>query len=657
MSLARYAAKRFLGKLICGLFKPLDTRSSITWARDNINLGLDTTTIEPGRFDALVFPALEYVYKCLDNPFIPVIYCIKSARFGWTTATLVWLTHTIVEWPRNVLFCFGTKDAAQKFYKDQFESFIAGIPAYLKSINIGKALSKVSWNHTTFYGGVLRFISTRVMTNVKSTNAPIIIMEEPDNNPNDVNQEGDLISNLFQRMKNVPIVLRKFIVGGTPTIEGLSRIAKLMSYSNDMVFRAVCHHCSGFVDMDHTFFNYFTWGMFPDGFEHKQYGKYDPNTVIWLCPHCEQEWSFEQKAKNILEGKKYGFIDHTGEFSCGWHPLQPDITEIFGFRGSECLSHLPQSNFIEMSKTILAAKFALSKGDESLMTSVMNNMYGCTYRVSKTSVSKELLEKYYSNFLPKVAPYEAIMPYLGIDVQRNRLAFTICCAGKDSNVYVVDWFEEFGEPCSFDSSLWLDATAIVRKGIQHISGINLNFQGIIIDCQDGITSEYVYRWVAQLRTLGYPVFAVRGVNNLRLSSDPIFSLPSSTMNFGQKAQIKTLADTYGIIPYQMGTHACQSKVMLWLENTTKKELSGEMKISECLYFTRYERDDFLDQMTPCVLVPQKIQGQSMYKWELPSGKRMEALACVKMCFWAMTKDGIFNYRDVEWEKLSKAILS
>lgn len=656
MNLDLASAKKFLGNAIVNLFKPLDTKTTIEWGAENVNLGLETSTVKTGKFNALVFPALSYVYKCLDNPFIPVIYCIKSARFGWTTATIVWLTHIICEWPRNILFCFGTKDAAQKFYKDQWQGFVAGIPRYLKSINIGISSSKVSWNHTTFYGGVLRYISTRVITNVKSVNAPIIVMEEPDNNPMEVNSEGDLISILLERMKNVPIVLRKLVVGGTPTIEGLSRISKLMSYSNDMVFRAVCHECKSFVDMDYTFFKHFRWAKFLDGKEHKQYGKFDPTTVRWHCPHCETEWTFEQKNLNILEGKKFGFIDHTGEFSEGWHPLQPEVTEIFGFRGSECLSPLKESNFVEMSKKILAAKYALEKGDESLMTSVYNNMFGWTYAVAKMSVTKQLLEKHYSTYLAGVAPYEALIPYIAIDVQRNRLAFTIVCAGRKTNFYVIDWFEIFGEVGSFDSVLWQDATEVIEKGIQHITGIKLNYMGIAIDCQDGITAEFVYSWVSGLQHRGFPIYAVRGVNILRLSDDPIYAIPSKLLNFSLSSQEKTLAESYDVIPYQMGTHACQSKVIQFLENGTKTELNGEPRAQEVLYFTRYEREDFLDQMTSCVLVPQKLHGRSAYKWELPSGKRMEALACVKMCFWLATKDKIFNYSDEEWGQLEKALL-
>lgn len=655
MNLELAAAKNFLGQAIKRIFRPLSTENSIEWAAENVTLGMETTSVKTGKFNALVFPALEYIYDCLDNPYIPIIYCIKSARFGWTTATIIWLSKVICESPRNILVGFGSKDAAQKFYKDQWAPFTAGIPLLLKSINIGLSQSKISWNHITYYGGFLRFVSTRIAINLKSTLVHIGIFEEIDNHVIDTNGEGDNLALFSERQKTVPIVLRKTIIGATGTIEGLSRIAKLMTTSNDMVFKAECHSCASLIPMDYTFFENFRWATFPDGKEHKQFGKFDPASAQWFCPFCSAEWTFEQKNKNILAGKKHGFIDHTGKFSKGWHPEQPEIIEIFGFRGSECMSPMKESNFTEMSKKILAAKFALSKGDESLMVTVFNNMYGWTYRTARTSVTAEILENFYSSYEAGVAPYEALVPYIGIDVQRDRLAFSITVAGRNSNFYVTDWFEIWGEPCSFDSFLWQEATAVIEKGVQHISGIKLNFNGIAIDIQDGITAEYVYNWIAYMQKRGFPVYGVRGVNHLKYSSDPIFAVPTSTLDPSQKTKEKTLAESYGIVPYPMGTHSCQSKVLQYLENGTKKELNGKPKTSEVLYFTRYEREDFLDQMTGCILVPFSFRGVSAFKWELPSGKRMEALACVKMCFWLATKDGIFNYSEEDWARLDKVL--
>lgn len=656
MNLELSSAKKLLGDVFTGVYRKLSTLESIQWAAEHVRLSMDVSTVKTGKFNALVFPSLEYVYNCLDNPYIPIIYCIKSARFGWTTATLIWICKTIKEWPRNILFCFGTIDAARKFDKDQWRPFISGIPSFTAIINIGLSASKIPWNHITYFGGFMRYISTRIITNIKSTNAPIIILEEPDNHVSEVNSEGDLLGIILERMKNVPVVLRKFIVGGTPTIEGLSRIGKLMTTSNDMVFKAECHHCFALIPMDYTFFQNFRWGLWADGREHKQFGKFDPTTVQWICPECKGEWSFEEKNKNIIAGKKYGFVDHTGVFSKGWHPMNPEITEIFGFRGSECMSPLKESNFVEMSKKILAAMYALEKGNEGLMVTVFNNMYGWPYRTAKLSITEEVLQNYYSTYEAGIAPYEALVPYLSIDVQRDRLAFVINVIGRGNNVYTVDWFEIWGEVSSFDSHLWLEAWEVIRKGVKHISGITLNYNGVAIDCQDGITAEYVYNFCSFVKAQGFlPIYAVRGVNTLRFSNDPIFAIPNQATSFSFKAKEKTLAESYGIVPYQMGTHACQSKVMQFLENKTKKDLNNEPKKTDILHFTHFEREDFLNQMTGCILVPFTSRGVSSFKWELPSGRRMEALACVKMNFWLATKDGLFNYSEGDWDRLDQAL--
>lgn len=663
MNLALSASKKILSDVILGVFKKVSTLTSIEWAKEHVRIGIESSTIETGRFNALLFPALEYVYDCLDNPKIPVIFCIKSARFGWTTLTIVWLAKTIVEAPRNILFCFGTRDSAHKFYKDQWLPFINGIPSLLKVMNVGLSLTKIAWNHTPFYGGYLRFVSTNVLGNLLSSNIPIVLFEEPDSHKTEAEGFGNILFLVMERMKLVPLPLRKLLIGGTSSFEGSSFIYQIIKSTNDLVFKAECHHCKSLVSMDYTFFEHFQWEVWPDGKEHIEWGKYNPATVRWYCPFCEGEWTDADKNANILAGKQYGFTDHTGKFSKGWHPNNPHITENFGFRGSECLSPLNGvgsmilnvSSFVEMSKKILAAEYSANKGDESKLAAVWNNMFGWAYRTRKHSLTIDSLKDYYSTFSAGIAPNNAFIPYLGIDVQRNRLAFTVVVAGRKSCFWVLDWFEFFGEVDSFSSDLWAEAFEFVKRGVPHVNGQRLNFQGVAIDCQDGITAEYVYAWVASLVSAGYPAYAVRGVNELKASSDPIFSLPSQVINASQTAKEKTLADTYGVIPYKMGTHACQTRVMSYLENGTKKGLDGKPQDSEVLYFTHYERSDFLEQMTSCVLVP-NVKGKTRgYRWDLVSGKRMEALACVKMCFWLAAKDGVFGYTDADWMSVEQVL--
>lgn len=663
MNLQFAAAKAVLGDAISGIFKKISTLSSIEWAAENVRLTLNSSTVDTGKFNALIFPALEYIYDCLDNPKIPIIYCIKSARFGWTTMTIVWLAKTIVEAPRNILFGFGTKDASLRFYKDQWFPFIQNIPSLLKSINVGVALSKISWNHTPFYGGYLRFISTGVSANIQSANAPIIILEEPDLHKVEADKLGNILELLIERMKLVPLVMRKLLVGGTSSYKETSLIYRLVNESNDLVFKAECHECKSLIPMDYTFFKYLQWEVWEDGREHKQWGKYNPATARWYCPECNAEWTDLQKNQNILAGKKHGFIDHTGKFSKGWHPTNPNITEVFGFRGSECLSPLVDitlfkldvSSFAQMSKKILAAEYAALKGDESKLVVVWNNMFGWAYDVKNKVIDETTLSNYYGSFSPGLMPMEASIAYLGIDVQRNRLAFVQTGFGRSSNAFVCDWFEIFGEVCSFESKLWQEAADIVRQGMKHIAGKDVAYLGVGIDCQDGITAEYVYAWIAMLQQEGYPVYGIRGVNSLEFSNDPIYSPPSALFSKAVSTREKTLAESYGVIPYKMGTHACQSKVMLFLENGTKKDDFGQPRSSEVLHFTRYEREDFLAQMTSCMLVPVKNKGIPSYKWQLISGQRSEALACVKMCFWLATKDEIFGYNAEDWRQVESLV--
>jgi phage terminase large subunit GpA-like protein len=76
---------------------------------------------------------------------------------------------------------------------------------------------------------------------VKSTPAPVVAVEEPDDCNTNVREQGDTITLLKERTKSFP--RRKVIFGGTPTIEGAAASRPRTRASDQRKFWVPCPHC------------------------------------------------------------------------------------------------------------------------------------------------------------------------------------------------------------------------------------------------------------------------------------------------------------------------------------------------------------------------------------------------------------------------------
>ena len=422
--LSNISERKLVGELL-NLFQPPIRISTMEWAKKYRTITSKETSFGIGQFDPMITPYMEYVYECLDNPYIPTIISQKSARIAWTETINNYRGKKIHTNPSPMLLGFATGAACKNFGKVKWANFLANIPVLKTIVNAGVAKNKQSFFEYDFPNGSLRLVTLGSISSQKSDNFPYIEIEEPDDAPNDVSGQGDTLANLKQRQKTVPTTLKKLIFGGTPTHKDFSRVESAIKASNQMVFKAECHHCKTLVALDGSAFENIQYSDYQDRKMDEIYGKCDPETARFICPNCQVEWTFEQKNLNIIAGKQFGFTDHTGNFSKGWHPKKPLITESYGFIFSELLSPFPQSDFVELSKLKILADLDKAKGKEGLMKSYYNNNRGEPYASGFSAMEVEDMVKLRSNYSQDLIPMEGLVLTLGIDVQHNRFAL-IC---------------------------------------------------------------------------------------------------------------------------------------------------------------------------------------------------------------------------------------
>jgi len=648
------AERNFIGQLLMTCRPPIRI-STMDWGRQYRIMTSVETTIGVGSFDPLVNPYMEYVYECLDNPYIPIITAQKSARIGWTEVIQTHRGKRIHANPATMLLGFPSASTMRTFAKGKWKAFLENVSVLHGIVDVGVANNRKSYSDYTFPGGELRLRTLGSIGSVKSDNLPYIEIEEPDDAKDDVGGQGDLLANLSERQKLVPLTQRKLIYGGTPTNKDFSRVEKGVKASNQLVFKAKCHACEELVSMDGPSFGCITYLPYQDRKIDEIYGKYDYTTAQFNCPHCRAEWSFEQKNLNIIEGKKHGFYDHTGNFSKGWHPKRPEVKDNFGFIFSELLSSFPASNFQELAKTEILAELEKSKGNEKLMKSYYNNRRGEPYASGFSAMEVEEMVTLRSNYKELLIPYEGLVLTLGVDVQHNRLAIVLIGWGRFGNCWLINWKEFFGNTFNPEDQVWADLTNYCLTQFPHVAGKTLPISAVSIDSGDGGTVEVVYKWVKSMNLL--PEFngnvrAAKGVRELKYSQDDIYSEPSEADVVTYKQHRRTLAETMGVKVFNVGAHRAHDEVL--------RRLSLN-KIPECkqdrFYFCETAYGGFEEQILSCRKIIDTNSNYNKEVYKLISGKHKEAIDCCKLAFHAMIAIGIREFTNEHWLAIEKYLYS
>jgi len=614
--------------------------STLKWLREkNYYLPSEGAAL-PGPYNPDYVPYLWGIFAALDHPDSKVVVMQKAAQVGWTYGLIGWLGKKIDREPCPLIVLFPKDGSAREFSDEKFTPAVKSSPALKEKIDV--STSKKSGNRTLFKnfpGGFAKFAGSNSISNVQSTPAEVVVVEEPDQTSENVKEQGDAIRLIKERLKR--FLNGILVLGGTPSVKGLSRVEEQMELSDQRVLPIACHECGEKHPLD---FDNVSWITVDEGIPHAVFGHAKPETAVYACPHCGSVWDDWQRQQNVINTVKEAEAD--GDPMFGWVPTVETTGGVIGFKElNELYVCIPGTSLSDVVRDYLEALHDAEKGDQSGLIVFQNSKLARTYEYQSNMPEVEDLKERGDDYKEFTVPDGGLVLTAGVDVQHDRLAIIIVAHGQHEETWRIFAGEISAKNSTVDikDPIWDELDNILFTPRQHVRGFSIPMSAVSIDSSDGSTSDAVYHYVRSRQDRG--VMAVKGSSN-DYGSREIYSSPKK---IDYKSKNKTKASRHGLQVYIVGTY--KAKDLLIGDHGRLHMLghgAGRMHWYEDI------RADYFEQVTSEIKAPHRsVRGKLV--WQKKSGVRNEFLDCEVMNLHAARSLKLHAKSDSWWSTLEQQL--
>ena len=571
----------------------------------------------PGKYRSSVTPYIVGIHEALDDPLVHTVVGRKSAQIAWTDGAMNNYIGKLIDIdPKPVIVMFPKEQAAREYDAEKFKPMVESTPRLSAKVDISSSRKAENrQNFKNFPGGFLKLVGSGSPASVKSTPAPVVIIEEPDDCVSNLRGQGDTIALLVERAKTFP--QRKIVYGGTPTVAGLSTVDTAYQGSDQRQYWVPCHHC----DESHVLeWGNVHWDADPEQ-THEIFGQDLPATAWYACPHCGGIWDDHHKNQNVRRGD--------------WRASKP-FNGVAGFAINELMSPFPGSVFSVLVARFLEATKEADQGDDEKLIVFTNSCLGLPYEFGGKGADADTLAEQAQDYDELTVPRGGLVITAGVDIQHDRIAIIMRAWGRGDESWLVYWGEIYGNTIDKTDPVWGELDSLLFQPIKSAAGVDMQARAVSIDCSDGTTSDAVYSWVRTRLKRG--VMAVKGSSN-DTGNREIFSKPRPIETTGKR---NTKASKYGLGVYIVGTHRGKDLV------TGRMALTGSGPGRMHTYAG--VRDDYWDQITAEVKAPASKRG-SKPVWQLKAGRHNEAFDCEVYATHAAKSLRLHLLKPHQWDEL------
>jgi len=446
---------------------------------------------EPGPYRLARTPYMAGIFDAINNPRVEKVVVMKGTQLGLTIGMLLALFYFVRHKPRRVLQALPTEQFAKKWAREKLTPMLEAMP------DVDRLMGDVKGGANallakTFPGGFLNVIGMNSSRQLRSSSAPIVFVDELDEAPHQVGDQGDPLQQLEKRTQTYAD--RKLILNSSPTIAGISRIDQEYEDSDQGKLYVPCPHCEHFQVLK--------WGG-PDAeygikWDRGDNGEHLTDTAYYLCENCAA--TIEERSKRWMLARHEWRSDNPGHPAAGFHI--PSMYSLF-----------PRARWRDM-----AGSWVKSVKDPEKLQVFWNTLLGEPWEERGTKATPTELEARQEIYVNTEGERAEVPEGVGvltafIDVQGDRLELEVDGWGEGEENWTILHERIVGNP--ENQNTWARLEALLVKPYSHVRGGSMHIDCTLID--SGYEADLVYRFVRVREHRN--VFAAKGYDGMR--RDPI----------------------------------------------------------------------------------------------------------------------------------------
>ncbi len=560
-----------LSARVCALFAPPDEITVSEWARRYRILPRGTSA-RPGPFVPETYQV--EMMDCILNPNIHEIVDMKSTQIGYSDAVLNNIIGYIVDVdPKPIMLVQPTIENSKDYGKKKIAPMIQACKTLREKVR--EPTSRRSGNTLSlkeFPGGFLKLTGANSGTGLRSDAVPIVLFDEIDAYPLDVDGEGDPLEIGARRTDTFADF--KIVKGSTPAKpKGFSRIERDYDRSDRRRFHVKCPLC----ECPQVF-----WWRDPITKEYRiiyqvdDAGNVVPDSVRYVCAGCKAAIP-ERYKQQMLNGGRW-IAEFPGRSVAGFH-----INALYSpWRDNW---HAMAQEWVNLNR---------SKNPDDLKAFI-NLRLGETWEEAGDAIEGHVLKARLESYRAEVPTGVGVLS-ASVDVQNDRLEAIVKGWGAGEESWLVAYQQFFGDPGR--DEVWLEVDEFIRGEFEHESGRKVRIGATMVD-SGGHHTDSVYRF-AKAR-MAQKVFALKG----------------SSEHAKEILGRFTLNNQYRVKLFSIGTDTAKDRIFSRLRIPTKGP--GYIHLPDWL------DDEYLEQLTSEKAITRYKRGRGMVREYVKMRARNEAL--------------------------------
>jgi len=385
------------------------------WA-DNKRMLPKESSAEPGKWRTERFPFTREIMDALSpHDKTQQIKVIKGTQIGGTEIGNNFLMCYMDLYPCPMLLMLPTESLLKKHRKMKLLPSIRAVKGLDKKITNGKTKNDIGdADSIQFPGGSLNFAYSNSTANFRSLSCRVVVLDDVDGFPDDVEGEGDPVDLAKKRADSFPN--RKIYINSTPTVKGASKIEKEYEDSDRREYFMPCPHCKELIKFEKEHFVY--------EFDEESYELM--SDVKYRCYKCGE--LIDESFKTWMMDEKNG---------ARWIPQNPGHP-YKGYRIPSYYSPLGFLSWKEIFREYLKALKAQKEGDSRKMKTWVNTRDANVWEeVHEATEADDILLLKRKDYGPGIVPPNTAFLVMSVDVQLDHFWYEVRALQYGNSKHVI----------------------------------------------------------------------------------------------------------------------------------------------------------------------------------------------------------------------------